>query len=114
MSKAIIGTSGLMAPFFSRYFPSLIRNLEEAINQLQERIAALRNHQHRLQIRLEQQLAVLNSEDTVNQLLQENIETAGHITILERDIVHIRRRVEELNLKYQVALCRENHQRIYG
>jgi hypothetical protein len=103
-----------MAPFFSRYISFLIHNLKDAINQLQEPIAALKNQQHSLQIRLEQLLDVPDSEERINQLLQENIATADRITTLERDIVHMRRRVEELNLKYHVALCREEHQRRYG
>jgi len=103
-----------MAPFISGDFHAVIRRLEGQIEEIQNRLVELRNRQHHRENRLEELLSQQNTEEEVLLLLQQNDETVRQIRTMEESIPQKERRIRELNLKYQVALCREEHQRRYG
>ncbi len=106
-------TSGFMAPFFSRDFHAVFSGLNERITIFENEILMLRDEQYHREIRLDELLSQPNSEEQIVLLLQQNDENSRQIITLQERISLMRRRIEELNLKHQVALCREEHQRIY-
>lgn len=114
MSNSTIPRSGLMAPFFSRDFHAVLLGLNERIKIVENEIVMLRVVQYHRENRLDGLLSRPNSEEQVVLLLRQNEDDSRQIITLQERISQMRRRVEELNLKHQVALCRENYQRIYG
>ena len=103
-----------MAPFFSRDFYAVISRLNDEIASVENEIVILRDEQYHRENRLDELLSQPNSKEQIVLLLQQNDETSCQIITLQERISQMRRRVEELNLKQQVALCCEEHQRIYG
>ena len=103
-----------MAPFFSRDFHAVFSGLNEQIASVENEIVMLRDQQYHRENRLDELLSQPNSEEQVVLLLQQNDENSRQIITLQERISQMRRRVDALNLKHQVALCREEHQRIYG
>jgi hypothetical protein len=103
-----------MAPFFSSDIRDVFSRLNQRIRSFEDEIVMLRDEQNRRENHLDGLLSRPNSEEQVVLLLQENDENSRQIITLQERISQMRRRVEELNLKHQVALCREEHQRIYG
>ena len=103
-----------MAPIYPRDIRAVILRLNQQITSVENNIVMLRDEQYHRENRLDGLLSQPNSEEQVVLLLQQNDENSRQIITLQERISQMRRRVEELNLMYQVALCREEHQRIYG
>ena len=102
-----------MAPFFPRDFRVVFSRLNERINSVENEIDRLRDLQIHHENRLNELMSQPNSEEQVILLLQQNDETSRRIILQQERISHMRRRVEELNLMYQVALGREDHQHMW-
>jgi hypothetical protein len=103
-----------MTPFFSEDIPAVIRVLQSGIHENNSRLIGMRDRQRHRENRLERLFSQSNSEEQIDLLLQQNYDAARQIRTMEESIRQKETRIRELNLKYQVALCREEHQRRYG
>ena len=101
-----------MAPFFSDDFSPMIRRMEARIDSVSNQIVVLIDERHHRENDLDNLLSQPDSEERVALLLQQNDETARQIRTMQENVAQIKQRIQYLVLQHQVALVREEHQRL--
>ena len=101
-----------MAPFFSDDFSPMIRRMEARIDSVSNQIVVLIDERHHRENDLDNLLSQPDSEERVALLLQQNDETASQIRTMQENVAQMKQRIQDLVLQHQVALVREEHQRL--